>query len=139
MALTEGWIIFDGDGDYPMKIHGKWKLKGKNPDVWIEHYSGGNFGFDIGSRVRTVTLKDLYFETQEDAETFLEYIDLLNATFGGFKLELQTHSDGTKFKLNGGISTTMYVLVNDYSDVEKVPFGDSQLYKISSIRLEQAT
>ncbi|KKN02727.1 hypothetical protein LCGC14_1114850 [marine sediment metagenome] len=139
MALTEGWIIFDSGGGQEMKIHGKWKLKQKNPDVWIEHYSGGNFGFDIGSRLRTVSLKDLYFETQTDAETFLEYIDLLNDTLGGFKLELQTHSDNSKFKLNGGTSTTMMVLILDYSDVEKVPHGDTQLYKIASVRLEQAT
>ena len=138
MTLNEGWIIFDASGSYEMKVHGKWKIGCRNPDVWIEHYPGGNAGYDTGTRERTVNLSDLYFKTKTDAETFIEYIDLLNATGMGWKLELQVHSDESKFKLDGGTGQQMMVLYKEYSDLEKVPFGDDQIYKIKSIKLEQA-
>lgn len=140
MALTEGWIIFDSGGAHEMKIRGKWKLKQRNPDVWIEHYPGDlQTGFDLGTKERTLNLVDFWFESKADAELFLEYIDLLNATVGGWKLELQVHSDGSKFKLKGGTASNMNVLALEYSEVEKVAFGDDQLYKIKVIKVEQSS
>lgn len=139
MALTEGWLIFDSGGANEMKIHGKWKYKQRNPDVMIEHYPGGQTGFDAGTRQRIIVLTDLWFESETDAEMFLEYIDLLNATVGGWKLELQVHSDNRKFKIKGGVASSMMVLCTDFGELEKVPHGDDQLYKIKNVKVEQAT
>ena len=141
MALeTEGWIIFDSGGGEEMKVPGKWKIRQKNTGVKIRHTSSDlHYGWDKRKIQRTITITELYFSTRANAELFLEYIDLLNATVNGFKLELQVHSDNSKFKLKGGTATSMMVLCTDYSGVEKVSLGDTQVYKIASLKLEQAT
>jgi len=141
-TIKDGWAHINGGYvsglDCGMSLRCHWELSQKNPDVIIEHYPGdGQYGFDLGTRERRVNLKNVYFESQSDAEDCLACFDSLNNNISGFTLELQVKSDNSRFKLVGGTGTVMRVLCTDYSKVEKESFGDSQIYKISMIKLEQ--
>jgi len=140
--LSEGWIHINGGFvsgvDCGMSLRGKWYLNEKRPDVKIEHYPGdGHFGFDLMTRERKIELRDIYFDDRGDAEACLECLDSLNSG-GVWPVKLQVDKAGNHFKVVGGTGIEMQVLCTDYSKVEKVALGDTQLYKINMIKLEQA-
>jgi len=141
-TIKDGWAHINGGYvsgyDCGMSLRCFWELSEKRPDVMIEHYPGdGQYGFDLGTRERQVKLREVYFESQEDAEKCLECLDSLNHNLSGFTLQLQVKSDNSMFKLVGGTGTTMRVLCDGYSKVEKESLGDTQIYKIAMIKLEQ--
>lgn len=143
-TIKDGWAHINGgwkngSGDtYGMSLRCLWDLNQKNPDVTIEHYpNDGQYGFDLRTRERTVTCRDVYFDNSGDAAFCLEALDELNAS-GIYDLELQVHDDETLFPIISGTGVTMKVLCMDYNKFEKVPYGNGQVYKIGKIKFEQA-
>jgi len=142
-TISAGWAHIhrgytDGN-DYGMSLRCTWMLDVKAPEVRIEHYPGdGQYGFDLGTRIRSVTLTNIYFENSGDAAFCLEAFEYLQGS-GAYELQLQVHSDDTMFPIRGGTGDKLFVLSKQpVGKFEKIPFGDGQVYRIGKIRLEEA-
>lgn len=120
------------------------RLAVKNWDILI-HYKpitedlpeGDYFHVDMGTVVRLIVIKNMYFKTDTDAELFLDRMHTLNPT--GMTLEIRKTSaamPGSLFNFLSG-KVEMEVACLDIAPLTKVAYGDGIVYKCGMCRFKQ--
>jgi hypothetical protein len=108
----------------------------------IKHMNGGtSYGYDLGARVRKVTLSNIVFTTKTAIDEFVTDIQTLQAA-GAFDLNIVLSSAPTYYDFAGagGASEkrSLKVLVSGNFSVSKVAPGNDTTYAIDSLNLEEA-
>lgn len=106
-------------------------------DVTINQYpTDVVIGFSFGTTGRKLTLREVYFKTTTDAETFLSNIQTLHEAGTAYKVRHAINSTPTYFKFDGS-QAYMEMFITKWTNLEAVP-GYQEKYIIQQIVLMEA-
>ncbi len=139
-SLNEGWALINGgytDGSTTgMNLRFRKAFINIKDNVIKTNYAGdGRFELSIGEIDRKITLIDVQFENQNDAEQCIENLATLNDG-GKYPIKLQTSDTPTYQKLDG-TNTQWNVLYTDISQWTKESNGNQQIWIIKKIVFDQ--
>jgi len=136
--ITGGWFYLTNGTD-SMKV----KFSECKADVrmgpTIKHYEGGyNLSYDLEKLWLELKLKDIWFESYSEYETFFKYFiswhQAGTLTIGIYR---DTSNNLIEFKGDGNGTTFIMVAPVGIEQAEKISRGDEQKYVIHSLRLEE--
>lgn len=140
MALDKGYFYIERGEANAMQLQmKKWQIFVKY-EPFIEDIPDEEY-VSISLKIvnRMIVLRDIFFKTKSDAETFLDKINTLNGA-GGMTCELRTSSSaipGSFFNFISG-KTAIEMFCLDITPMEKVAYGDEQVYKIAILKFRQS-
>lgn len=138
MALDQGWIYLNyGEAGVFQIRCDKWTWDWIDEVTYLDFAGDSHFGFSIQTYKRTVNIKGIWFDSQDDYETFLGNMDTLQATNSSYKLRIKTTSTPRYHKWNGTYYD-MPVVFGQMREIGKSYRGDSEVWEIGMLVLKQS-
>ena len=140
MALDKGYFYIErGEGTEIQLQMEKWQLMIRYEPIIEDLPDEGYISITLKIVNRMIVLRNIYFRTKADAELFLDRINTLNAA-GGMTCELRVSSDalpGSLFNFKSG-KTAIEMFCLDISPLEKIAYGDGQIYRVGILKFRQS-
>ncbi len=134
---TDGWLHIISGSDtlkvYCENIRWQPVVKGK-----IKHYSGGiNLGIPIFKKYVILTAMKLWINTNAKITNYINYFTTwLEA--GTVSVKVQRTVAGAFELLDGTNDTFPMMVKNDLGRIEKISYGDQEVYFINKLIMEQS-
>lgn len=140
MALDKGYVYIERTETNEIQLQpDKWQLFVKYMPI-IEDIPDENYvSITLKIVSRIIVLRNIYFRTKVDVETFLDRMDTFNAA-GGMTIEVRTTSaaiPGSFLNFKSG-KTAIEMLCLDISPLEKIAYGDGTVYKVGMLKFRQS-
>ncbi|MFW9872561.1 MAG: hypothetical protein ACFFG0_05610 [Candidatus Thorarchaeota archaeon] len=135
--INDGWLVITDGSDELRLMFEECKIDiMTNPT--IKHYAGGsNTGYTTGKRWLEFKVRNIWLTSSSNFNNFSKYT-LSFQDSGTFNIQIKRDSSGNYVTIDDNDDWDVMVKQNGIKDMQKISFGDQQIYQIGLLLLEEA-
>ena len=134
-----GWIhlIKTGGDTFKVLCAAQPEFGFEDPSVaHLDYASDGHTAWSLGTRIRTIVCKKIWFESTANYEAFIAFLD--DAQGGVLTLKIQITVAGAFWDWNGADDYNMPVKWSKPRGIKKKFGGDTEIWEIGQITFRQS-